>query len=173
MRRGPLLFALPLRPTVETLHVPAQGGECETNGTASCRSRDLAFVRGASARWNYALVFPNGAARAAEALTVHRKADRPPPMPFDTTAPPLTISVAARTVATWATMAGGKVVEPPPASPVDCSGADPRLCGDVETLELVPFGATQIRIGAFPWIAALDASEGAADAPPRAPPKKE
>jgi hypothetical protein len=40
----------------------------------------------------------------------------------------------------------GRAVDPPP-SPIPDEG------GEVETLKLVPFGSTQLRISLFPWCA--------------------
>jgi hypothetical protein len=39
----------------------------------------------------------------------------------------------------------GRAIDPPP-SPL------PRENGEVETISLVPFGLTQIRIALFPWM---------------------
>ena len=151
--RGPLLFGLPPRPTVTTLHVPAAGGECEapSPGGRSCKSRDLSFELAPAQRWNYALLLPADA--PSTALTFERSADRAPKVPFDPSAPPLSILVPARPLPAWRAI--GDVTQPPPPSPVDDllrmalgAGGDDS---SGTTLRLVPFGSTQVRIAAFPW----------------------
>ena len=151
VRRGPLLFALPLQPTTSTLSRPASGGECERPlATGRCRSSDLEFNLGDGFRWNYALLLPT--TEPASALSVQRTSDRAPTTPFDPAAPPLTISVAAKLVPEWKAL--GSVTDPPPPSPLPCNGTGAAACSGVATtLQLVPFGSTQIRIAAFPWIA--------------------
>jgi len=154
VRRGPLLFALPLHPTVSTLQMPAKGGECESANASTCKSADLEFTRSDDAPFNYALVLSGEASDGLDGgakldAIFRRRADAPGPIPFAPDAPPVTVSASARRVARWGTTQGGKVAESPPASPLECSADDG--CGDLETLELVPFGSTQVRIGAFPW----------------------
>jgi hypothetical protein len=153
VRRGPLLFALPLEQQASTLRMPAHGGECEKPKAAGCRSTDEAFARGDGVEWNYALLLNED--DPAAALTLHRTADRASHVPFDPSKPPLSISVSARRVMAWQAKPGGMVAEAPPPSPVSCSGNSTSAtsqCSAVATLRLVPFGATSIRIGAFPWV---------------------
>ena len=161
VRRGPLLFALPLQAERSTLHIPASGGECEsTQGAPNCKSSDIAFHSGPGAAFNYALLLPSS--NPESVLALHRTSAGAPDVPFDPRAPPLTISVPARRVASWKTMRGGLVTEPPPPSPMQCgntsvatTGSDGHAhecSGQTTTLQLVPFGSTPLRIAAFPWI---------------------
>ena len=151
VRRGPLLFALPLEQQRSTLHIPAAGGECERPKGAGCRSSDIEFNPADGVAWNFALVLPRDDPSAG--LTWHRTRDAAPKVPFDPDATPVSITVAAQRVAAWQAKPGGKVAEPPPPSPVVCN-ASAGACADPVTLRLVPFGSTSIRIAAFPWIAA-------------------
>jgi hypothetical protein len=139
VRRGPLLFALPLHPTAKTLHMPAQGGECETQNRSACRSRDVEFALGEGTAFNYALVLGQP--------TFRRKASAAGELPFNPEAPPVTVTATARRVARWKTVQDGRVAESPPASPLDCTPSDG--CGETESIELVPFGSPRFGLGHF------------------------
>ena len=150
--RGPLLFALQLTPQPTLVRSPAAGGVCEqpampypTGG--ACKSADLAFTLDPNATaWNYALNL------AKQPFVVERRpgsASTAQGAPFDPQSQRLLIRASARRVAAWTlTHRRNKANEPPP-SPVDCAAA--RACGEEVTIDLIPFGATQTRIAAFPW----------------------
>ena len=127
--RGPLLFALPLEPSSQTLHMPASGGECEVPGSSTCRSSDLAFHRSPNVTWNLALV----RTPVAEAsLTLHRRGVAP--RPFDPAAPALTIGATVDgghfgsvTPRPWLTTARALISAGPAGQGVEHSAAG-RLC---------------------------------------------
>jgi hypothetical protein len=143
--RGPLLFALPLDEETAELHAP---WACFEHGCA----QDLSVT--SSSPWNYALVLPPGAPAAA--------------MRFERTGPPsrvpfasggggaaVRIHAAGRRVPSWGTdPLFAKSAAVPPRSPLACSSAGSQgsvECGPIESLTLVPFGATRLRVAMFPW----------------------
>lgn len=87
-----------------------------------------------------------------------------PSIPFDAAAdPPVKIQVAARAVPQWTT-----ATDPPPLSPL--SSAE-----QIEQIELVPYGSTNIRISVFPQICEPKTDHNCKmppphPAPPRLPP---
>ena len=74
-------------------------------------------------------------------------------MAYDTEAYPSTVTVQARRVGSWGFWQNSKVTAQPPPSPVDCD-KNASQCGAQESITLVPFGATNVRIAVFPWVAA-------------------
>ncbi len=128
--RGALLYAL-------------QIGENVTTIATGPRGFDDHAVRATSA-WNYALVLDAAAPAASLAFA---RASAPGPSPFGRVTQ--TITARARTVAAWTIFNNSATA--PPQSPVDCSASG--ACGDVETVTLVPFGATLLRVAVIPWIA--------------------
>ena len=138
VRRGALLYALGLDEHVERLHPP---WACFDSGC----SADMAIH--STRNWTYALVLPS------TDVTQHMRFERlgaPGPIPFASAASSVRINVSARSVRNW----GMDAVFPtsaghPPPSPVSCGGAG--VCGAVETLQLVPYGNTRLRVGMFPW----------------------
>ena len=70
-------------------------------------------------------------------------------MPFDPHSPPTYVTLPARRLDAWT--ADGNNAGTPPASPVDCSSTP--CAAESKQVRLVPFGATQVRIAAFPWLA--------------------
>uniref|UniRef100_A0A7S3FHK7 Uncharacterized protein n=1 Tax=Haptolina ericina TaxID=156174 RepID=A0A7S3FHK7_9EUKA len=71
--------------------------------------------------------------------------------PFSTDDFPFSISAPATPLPSWGFWKGSKITSQPPPSPVNCSLA-PAQCGGETVLQLVPFGATNIRISVFPWV---------------------
>jgi len=138
--RGPLLYALKLAyedKAVESYEVPFEKRTVgDLNGFPRREIR-------AAEPWNHALVLNARGGIDAEVVT------REIPLhPFDPAAAPVSLKVK-----TFRSDFGGwghtrdiltaRAVEPPP-SPI-------AIEGDVQTRELVPMGATQVRIVLFPW----------------------
>ena len=111
-----------------------------------------------------ASVDPSVAAGEPTALLELSHAAPSPSTPFDPAAPPLRISATARALANWTVAPSNPTsAAAPPQSPVSC--ASPDACSAPVTITLVPFGSTQTRVAAFPWI---DAAEPPAAAAPKA-----
>ena len=90
----------------------------------------------ANATWNYAL----------DASTFVFSGNEVPSPPFsDAATPAVAVAARARVAAAWTTAGGARGVAFPPASPLDAPGPD-------ATVELVPFGATNLRISVFPQL---------------------
>ena len=159
--RGALLFALPLPITIEKLHKP---WACFETGCAE----DMAFT--SSAPWAFALSLPGDNASAAEDgakdFTVHARqgqrvivnppslkvvqVSKPSTTPFADRAPPVRIAARVRPLPGWSADPEFPLSPAvPPVSPVACAGG---ACGEEETVDLVPFGSTRLRIGMFPWV---------------------
>ena len=76
-------------------------------------------------------------------------------MAFDTENHQSKITTKARRVGSWGYWQNSKVTAQPPPSPIDCDVAGAQ-CGALESITLVPFGATNVRISVFPWVAASE-----------------
>ncbi|KAJ9470543.1 hypothetical protein DIPPA_18552 [Diplonema papillatum] len=106
-----------------------------------------------NATWNYALsIDPRDAASSFS--VVHGETAQT--TPFNNPGYPVYIQAKARLMPRWVPKMAfwGKrkvfqIVEPP-RSPSFCS--DPEACGAEVNVTLVPFGATDLRVSAFPWI---------------------
>jgi DUF1680 family protein len=118
--RGPLVFALPLETQWTQLKHYAEN------------SSDWKLET--STPWNFSVAHGECGAAATE----HAVSD----VPFDQAEPPVTLKVAARPLANWATFENS--AGPVPQSPVAASAP-------TETLTLVPYGSAKLRITAFPW----------------------
>ena len=99
--------------------------------------------------WNYVLAHGKDDELEAKESVVLVPSD-----PFVPGKAPVTISVPAKRsdFGGWGYMrevTTGRAVDPPP-SPIPDEG------GEVETLKLVPFGSTQLRISLFPWCTKKD-----------------
>ena len=141
--RGPLLYSLPLE------HDYIEYGHHFGSGEAA--SVDLFLIPHKNATWNFALEID----RADPSKTLKFVAGDPyaaSSAPFNRTGP-LTIRAQARRVPTWGTFANSAA--PPPKSPACAAGK----CGPVETIELVPHGRTELRIGEFPLALYIDPRE--------------
>jgi hypothetical protein len=128
IRYGALRFALPLteQRTVQYVWEPFHNVNynMRTNST-----------------WNYALL-------RNQSAQLHTASGVVADLPFDISQHPYVIAVKAVRLHGWS-MSNNAADEPPP-SPVDC---ERWQCGsDVVTLLLVPYGQTDLRITAFPWL---------------------
>ena len=140
LRRGALVYALKIDAEVTALPVK--------------KDREGFPVREYRPKspWNYALVLSKSGEPAAEYVAPTGLSGNV----FAHGGAPCALKVRGfrTTFGCWGTMGpsahydGGRAAEPP-ASPIPSSRAD----APVETLTLVPIGATQIRIALFPWAA--------------------
>ena len=97
-----------------------------------------------TADWNYALVAdPTDPSKTLTFATGASYADGA--APFNRTGP-LTITAKVQQVPAWGMAVNSAA--PPPKSPA-CKGAA-QACGAVKTVQLVPHGYTELRIGEFP-----------------------
>jgi len=143
--RGPLLYALR----------PKSLAKVTKRYDTLLPDRPLAVdyeIDASAERWNYALVLDEPRFSFDPVPSANWSIARA----FDTDNSPSTITVAARRVGSWGFWHNSKVTAQPPPSPVDCSEAH-SLCGAVEKITLVPFGATNVRISVFPWVSAVSA----------------
>eukprot|EP00854_Cymbomonas_tetramitiformis_P005362 gene5362-6506_t len=142
--RGPLLFAL--HPTEVKRVVKTY------NDFPPTRPHAVDYEIGTNATWNYGLVLPTNQTAAG---MIPRFDPKPSvgwtlDFPFDDSGEfPFSISLPARQMKTWGLWKGSMITDAPPSSPVRCNGSDE--CGSEETIHLVPFGCTNIRISVFPW----------------------
>ena len=72
-------------------------------------------------------------------------------LPFDTENYPFSVRARARALpdTTWGYYGASNITAQPPPSPLDCARA---ACGKSESVRLVPFGGTNIRIAVMPWV---------------------
>ena len=145
--RGPLLFALPLEETFKpVLHYALEAYLYSVTTTAGS--------------WNKALVL-GGADDPASTMTFHRNGPPDGLLPWGSGGDgpagsggghyPVSITAHVRTIAAWTYNDTLHAANAPPPSPVDCSSSA-TACGEMEEVELVPFGMTRLRVGAFPWV---------------------
>jgi len=132
--RGPLLFALPVDEVwTQTRVFSGAAADWEVRANSS---------------WNYALLVGNGSS-----LEVHRaspsqgRSNGSPP--FTAAAPRIWLTGLARRVDAWTSPDEGRTADSPPASPV--CGKGWRGCGALETVVLVPFGNTRLRVTVMPY----------------------
>ena len=132
--RGPLLYSLPIE------HDYIEYGHHYGQGDAA--SNDYFLIPKNTSVWNFALaVDPSDTAKGLKFVAGEPHAAGA--APFNRTGP-LTIRARARRVPAWGMFANSAAV--PPESPACASGG----CGPLETIELVPHGYTELRIGEFP-----------------------
>ena len=142
--RGPLLYSLEIpmeERKVKKYKVPYEKTWIDNFGGDFPRKELLP-----KGPWNYVLSLGKDGKLDAKASVVLVPSD-----PFVPGNAPVTISVPAKRsdFGGWGYMrevTTGRAVDPPP-SPIPDEG------GEVETLKLVPFGSTQLRISLFPWFA--------------------
>ena len=144
--RGPLLYALKMDmkdTVVERYKVPYENEWIERGGKLGFPRHEL---RPVLPWWGYALVRGTDGAFACEVSPVSLGKENP----FRPGCAPVTLRMKAvpTDFGGWGYMregASARAIDPPP-SPVPAGARQP------ETVELVPFGSTQIRISLFPWV---------------------
>lgn len=131
VHRGPLMFALPVAPAFTTVAhhfgTPSQSNDYDTTNAS---------------QWQYALV-ANRTDPSAD-LTFERVGGSAP-APFNHTGWPVVVRARVRPLPGWTTSLNSAAE--PPVSPA-CAAAG--SCGAEEDVLLVPFGASDLRIGMFP-----------------------
>ena len=160
VHRGPLTFAL--RPATNVTATPIAGAPAHIkrreahhplqNTRTARRKENMVFFDNrdllrkipaaqvaATEAWNYALL--------RSSLTFDAPSDRAlGAVPFNAETPAVVRVLAkGRLVPAWTSAGGARGVAPPPASPLE---SDAPLVD----LELVPFGATNVRIAVFPQL---------------------
>eukprot|EP00039_Didymoeca_costata_P021703 m.2809 g.2809 ORF g.2809 m.2809 type:complete len:948 (-) comp2595_c0_seq1:128-2971(-) len=122
--RGPLLYGIKLQPNISVVKT-----------WTPFNNTDIDIVT--DSPWNYALVL----SKPMSFTQLTGSAD----MPFSTTQFPNMIKATARRMPVW--NESMQAANEPPSSPVDCA-----TCGAEEQVELVPYGSTDIRMSALPWL---------------------
>ena len=143
------MFALPLDERVQRLGSPFD--KCFESGC----SHDVQVT--STAHWAYALVLPAGASPnstliAPPGFEFHRRG-APGAQPFAGVAGgsrTVAITAQAREVRSWRVDPSyPNSPQPVPASPLQCEATEG--CGPVQTIELVPYGSTRLRVGMLPY----------------------
>jgi hypothetical protein len=137
--RGPLLFAL---------HLDEQESIVKTWPTFNNTDVDLRTTT----QWNQALQLRTVAhVPTADGLEFVRSSEGGPncQLPFNTSNFFGWITAEARTLPGWTT--NSNAANEPPASPVNCSSVKGG-CGSSSVIHLVPYGATNLRMAALPWM---------------------
>jgi len=133
VERGPLLFAYPVPEKVTTDN--QNYGNMRGKKSSDPVNFPALDIRPDGA-WNYAL-----AAKSAAEITLVNTASKG--YPFDPGASPVVIKVPAQKVTGWALVENRYTPPLPDSDKVACEA-------DIETLTLVPYGSTRLRIGVFP-----------------------
>ena len=92
-------------------------------------------------KWNYALDL-------TKPLTF-KWASAVPKMPFDHHSFPGSVYATARLANDWTENSAVNATQEPPASPIKC---DVASCSNEMPVTLVPYGSTNLRISAMPWL---------------------
>lgn len=135
IRRGPLLYALKMEAkecVVKRYKVPYEERWIENDGECEFPRKEIL----PAAPWGYALLLDGERRLVGEHVCGSGDGVE------------LKASAVRTDFGGWGHMrkvTSGRAVDPPP-SPL------PRESGEVETVSLVPFGLTQIRIALFPWV---------------------
>jgi len=133
VERGPLLFAYPVPEKVTTDN--QNYGNMRGKKSSDPVNFPALDIRPDGA-WNYAL-----AAKSAAEITLVNTGSKG--YPFDPGASPVVIKVPAQKVTGWALVENRYTPPLPDRDKVACEA-------DIETLTLVPYGSTRLRIGVFP-----------------------
>jgi len=137
VERGPLVFALPVEEDWQTFTAPAHG---PGQGIKSAR-----LVAKEGAAWNYAVIVDRD--HPERSLRLKKLSVPESAVPWDSH-PPLGLEVKARRVLNWR-MEGDPEHPKTPGFPFNPM----KLADGVETVTLVPFGATRLRMTYLPVIA--------------------
>ena len=139
--RGPLVFARRLDQKVAVV---------KTWPTFNNTDQNVTLDVAKTGAWNHALVLDAANPAKHMSLVTHTA---PGPVPFDIQKYPLIIRAKARQVDGWGAMEGlTSFAAEPPASPIDCSKAAHGCAAEDVTVELVPYGATNLRLSGLPWV---------------------
>ena len=138
IERGPLVFSLPVEPDWRQFTPPAHGpGE---------NIRAYRLFPNDAASWNYALII--NADHPEMSLTLKKLPTVADSRPWDAN-PPVGLEVKARRVLNWR-MEGDPEHPKTPGFPFNPM----QLADEIETVTLVPFGATRLRMTYLPIIGA-------------------
>ena len=125
--RGPLLYAWPLeeqRRVVKTWQ-PFNNTDLDLDSRTP---------------WAWAL-------DTAQAPVFRATGASPGAQPFNATHTPSVVTVSVRPLESWT--ASQQAADEPPPSPIAC---DAGGCGQAQQVQLIPYGLTELRISAFPWL---------------------
>lgn len=95
-----------------------------------------------SDKWNYALDL-------SKPMTFKWASTGVPSMPFDHHSFPGSVYATARLANDWTDNGGVNATDEPPASPMKCTADS---CSNEMPVTLVPYGSTNLRISAMPWL---------------------
>ncbi|KAA0165666.1 hypothetical protein FNF28_03416 [Cafeteria roenbergensis] len=138
--RGALMYALPIKESVRVLN------------RYYGNSTDMAFQNASG--WQFALQVDES--QPEQSLRFSSRGPVPGVQPWAPDTMPLSIAATVRSLPTWGLELNSSA--PPPPSPLVCEGDDLAAlrgsawpCGQPEQVSLVPYAATNLRIGALPW----------------------
>lgn len=126
--RGPLLFGITLAEQKKVVKVWAPFNNTDVDLTTNDK-------------WNYALDLSKP--------MVFKWAAAVPKMPFDQHTFPGAVHATARLANDWTEDDSVSATNEPPASPMKC---DAGSCSNEMPVTLVPYGSTNLRISAMPWL---------------------
>ena len=132
---GPILYGLPLQEITRVVNVWKPFNNTDINITTTDK-------------WNFVLVVnPSDLTKTLKFNKKHLSNKEP----FETGNYTSTVTATARSINTWTENTTTASIGIPPASPYNCS-TFPGTCSDDVQINLVPYGATNIRLSAMPWI---------------------
>jgi len=131
--RGPLLYALRLKQDVKTIRAWQPFGNTDVNITTP-------------SQWRYALLL-NASDMQSQRNLKFERTGATGGVAFNSSAVSLVIHAPAVALGDWRAVLDA--ADEPPPSPLQLKPA----AGAVEHVELVPYGATELRMGALPWAA--------------------
>jgi len=144
VERGPLVFSLPVEADFRAFHPPAHGPGKDIQAYRLFPKND--------AVWNYAFMLDPD--HPQQSLSLKKLPVPAGSRPWDSH-PPIGLEVKARRALNWQ-MAGQTDYPRTPSLPL----APMQLAEKIETVTLVPFGATRLRITYLPLITAAELAGG-------------